>query len=344
MTYQEYGRTFDISSAGRGAQQTLLLFAYLYANPNAILLLDEPDAHLEILRQRQIYNRLVAIAQSNNSQVIAASHSEVVLNEAASRDVVVAFVGTPHELTAGQPSQVLKALRDIGFDHYYSAEQKGWVLYLEDTTDLLLLRAFTEVLGNKPALQALDAPFVHYLATNLPQKARDHFQGLREAKPDLIGCALFDRLDRQLQSDGPLVELTWKKREIENYLCTRDVLIRYAESQTSTEGPLFEEADRPRRREAMEEAITELENALLNLGRPSPWSDDTKVSDDFLEPLFKNYSKKLGIPLCLRKRQYSNLVFLMSPGEIDPEVSEKLEIIASIAHDARPTSGFNGPD
>ena len=93
MTYRD--RTscvLDLSCAGRGLQQTLLLLAHLYANPRTVLLLDEPDAHLEVLRQRQMYQLLTDVATQQGSQVIAASHSEVVLNEAANRDVVVAFV------------------------------------------------------------------------------------------------------------------------------------------------------------------------------------------------------------------------------------------------------------
>ena len=63
------GKEYDISSAGRGAQQTLLLLAYVRTNPNSILLLDEPDAHLEILRQRQTYNVLVRLASEQGSQI-----------------------------------------------------------------------------------------------------------------------------------------------------------------------------------------------------------------------------------------------------------------------------------
>ena len=37
----------DISSTGRGLQQTLLLLAHLEVNPGSVLLLDEPDAHLD---------------------------------------------------------------------------------------------------------------------------------------------------------------------------------------------------------------------------------------------------------------------------------------------------------
>ena len=93
MDYQdESGISLDLSSSGRGLQQTLLLLAYIAANPGSVLLLDEPDAHLEILRQRQIYQALIESANEYNCQIIAASHSEVILNEAAERDVVIAFL------------------------------------------------------------------------------------------------------------------------------------------------------------------------------------------------------------------------------------------------------------
>ncbi len=133
----------DLSACGRGQQQTLLLLAHMAANPGAVLLLDEPDAHLEILRQRQIYNVLTETAQATGSQVIAASHSEVILNEAADRDVVVAFIGKPHRID-DRGSQVAKALKEIGFEQYLQAQETGWVLYLEGSTDLAILRAFAE--------------------------------------------------------------------------------------------------------------------------------------------------------------------------------------------------------
>ena len=81
-----------------------------------------------------------------------------------------------------------------------------------------------------------------------------------------------------------------------------------------------------------------------SLGRPSPWSDDCKVTDDFLEPLFRNYSKRLDIPLCLRKNQYSQLVPLMDPKEISPEVREKLDAIAEVASRAKPALEDNDAD
>ena len=198
MNYtDEFGISFDLSSSGRGLQQTLLLLAYIAAHPRSVLLLDEPDAHLEILRQRQIYQVLTELAAEHDSQIVAASHSEVILNEAADRDVVIAFLGTPHRID-DRGSHLLKSLRTIGFEQYYQAEQQGWVLYLEGSTDLAILHAFAKKLGH-PAEKKLEAPYVHYVGDQ-PGKARQHFYGLREAKPNLVGFCLFDRITSELHT------------------------------------------------------------------------------------------------------------------------------------------------
>ena len=224
MNYRERETRFDLSASGRGLQQTLLLLAYMYANPGAALLLDEPDAHLETLRQRQTYRLLTEVAGETGSQIIAASHSEVLLDEAARQDVVVAFVGKPHSVKRG--SQVRKALKEISFDHYFQAAQAGWVLYLEGPTDLSMLRAFAKRLGHEAALQALDRPFVHYVG-NQVREVRRHYHALREACPDLSGVALFDRL-KEPRDISPATLLMWKRREIENYICSRATLEAYA--------------------------------------------------------------------------------------------------------------------
>ena len=336
MSYREHGARLDLSSSGRGLQQTLLLLAYMHANPGAVLLLDEPDAHLEILRQRQIYRLLTGVARETGSQIIAASHSEVLLNEAAGQDVVVAFVGPPHRID-DRGSQVLKALREIGFDQYYQAEQTGWVLYLEGSTDLSILVAFARRLGHERASRALERPFARYVG-NRPQAVRSHFHGLREALPELRGVALFDRLESVPPDIAPVEFLMWTRREIENYVCTRATLEAYAIGPASAAGPapLFTETDVDRRRRAMRESIDEIESALKTLGKGSPWGADVKVSDEFLEPLFRSYFEKLGLPNLMAKKNFHELADCVPDSGIDPEIREKLDAIAGIAEYAAP--------
>ena len=236
MSYSEPPSTASLalSSAGRGLQQTLLLLAYLYANPNSVLLLDEPDAHLEILRQRENYRLLSEIAYEVGSQIIVASHSEVILNEAAGQDVVVAFVGNPHQI-GDNSSQVLKALKQIGFQDYYKAEQTGWVLYLEGSTDLSNLKALAKTL-NHTAAEHLAFTFPHYVA-NQPRAAHRHSYGLREAKQDLVGIGIYDS-DAQTVDDSPhLTEVRWKRRGVENYFAFPSVLLRFARFSVDANPP-----------------------------------------------------------------------------------------------------------
>ena len=321
MSYREHGRTLDLSAAGRGMHQTLLLLAFLGARPGAVLLLDEPDAHLEILRQRDAYRSLTRAARETGGQVIAATHSEVLLNEAATNDAVVAFVGRPHRLE--RRNQLSKALSLIGWDQYHQAEQTGWVLYLEDSTDLDILRAFARRLNHEPALAALEKPFLRSVL-NQPRKARRHFHGLREAFPALRGVALFDRLER-LPEDGGIAFLMWSKREIENYLCSRRTLEAFARDpkRERSLGPVFVEA--------MRTAIEGVESALTRLGKPSPWGGDLKVSDEFLVPLFKSYFAELEQYNTMPKNELHRLVEYVPDDEIDEEVREKLDVIGSVA-------------
>jgi hypothetical protein len=332
MAYEDpSGSRLDLSASGRGLQQTLLLLAHLTLHPRSVLLIDEPDAHLEILRQREIYQVLSDAVRKNGSQVILASHSEVILNEAADRDVVVAFVGRPHRID-DRGSQVLKALKEIGFDQYYQAEQTGWVLYLEGSTDLAILRAFVAVLRH-PAVEALERPFLH-VVQNQPSKAREHFYGLREACRDLRGFALFDRLPQELETNPHLVQWMWRKREIENYLCTRQTLLAWAwaEGEASGGGPLFGLSWQHQ----MEESIAEIERAMQTLGKGSPWSPDTKVSDDFLDPLFENFYRRIGLPNLMRKTDYHRLAHFVPAAQIDPEVRQVLDAVLAVYRLASP--------
>jgi predicted ATPase len=336
MTYRTPANVrLDLSCAGRGLQQTLLLLAHLAAHPNSVLLLDEPDAHLEILRQRQIYDLLTHAAQQQRSQIVAASHSEVILNEAADRDVVVAFVGKPHRID-DRGSQLLKSLKEIGFEQYYQAEQTGWVLYLEGSTDLAILRAFARALDH-PAQAVLERPFVHYVE-NQPQRARTHFRGLREAKPDLVGITLCDRIETSLQPTSELGEFMWERREIENYLCQPETLLAFANAHGRDDSaPLFAGPESERRRKAMDASIRDNVIPAALRDRDHSWWSDVKASDEFLDRVFDNYLRSLNLPSGLiRKSDYHVLAPFVPRDQISPEVGHMLDAIVTVARVARP--------
>jgi hypothetical protein len=78
------GPRFDVASAGSGFQQVLMLLTFLHTRPASVLLLDEPDAHLHVLLQDAIYGELRAAAAARRSQLVIATHSEVLIRKAAS--------------------------------------------------------------------------------------------------------------------------------------------------------------------------------------------------------------------------------------------------------------------
>jgi energy-coupling factor transporter ATP-binding protein EcfA2 len=338
MSYRDKDVTLDLSASGRGLQQTLLLLAYIYANPGAVLLLDEPDAHLEFLRQRQIYELITQEAISQGSQVIAATHSEVVLNEAAGRDLVIAFVGEPHRLI-DRGSQVLKSLTTLGFEQYYQAENKKWVLYLEGSTDLAILQAFAKAIDH-PSSGFLERPFVCYVA-NQPAKAREHFYGLREAVPGLRGVALFDRLEVPVQAQGELLELMWQRREIENYLCMPSVLRAFARADLPED--LFGRAEAERREKLMDQIVRHLVPPVAWEDPNDTWWVNVKASDEFLDRVFREYFAKLGLPNLLDKTTYYKLAEFVPSNLVTDEVISKLDKIAETGAAAEPKPGLPPP-
>ena len=247
------------------------------------------------------------------------------LEEASRKDTLVAFVGQPHRID-DRGSQVRKWLAEYPIDHLYQAELQGWVLYLEGSTDLAVLLAFASKLKH-PAQKALERPFVIYVA-NDPSKVQRHFYALREAKANMVGVAMFDRLDRTPRDLG-VETLVWSRREIENYLTRREILEAWARSEEPDS--LFGEG----RVNTMRAAITEIEAAQRSLGRDI-WSSDIKATDDVLDPIFRKYYTETKEPLLFRKADYHRLAQFIPPDEVDAEVIEKLDRILAVSRHAQP--------
>ncbi|MCD6311695.1 MAG: AAA family ATPase [Elusimicrobia bacterium] len=319
MTYIENGKEFDLSNGGRGFHQILLLFSYIYSHENTVLLIDEPDAHLEVLRQKEVFDILTNEVKKENSQVIIATHSVAVLNEAAEKSDIVAFIGKPH--IVNKKAQLAKSLTTIGFDQYLLAEQEGWVLYLEGSTDLAILKSFAKVL-NHPVLPYLEKPFVKYI-TNLPNEARDHFYGLREGFKNLKGISLFDKIACKLQQND-LAEMMWARKEIENYLPIPEVIERYV-SQPAED--LFSQHDSGLMQKIIKD---EIPPAALK-SKTHSWWISTKMSDEFLDKVFERYFKERNMPNLLRKRDYDILASFAHSDELDQEITEKLDGIYRVA-------------
>lgn len=321
LFYKERGVELDITSAGRGFQQVLLLLSHMISNPGSIILLDEPDAHLEVIRQREVYSVITGVARDYGNQLLIASHSEIVMQDAADRDLLISFVGQPRRVD-DRGSQVAKSLKHIRADDYYQADRRGFVLYLEGSTDLSIIMQIADLV-NHPVSELLKDPFVYYVG-NVATKVSEHFFGLRSAIPGLKAFALFDKLDRSLPDGFAVPSHVWRRREIENYIATKEILMRFAAQGNLSD--LVERAQSLAQQEAMRQAISDIEGALKTL-RKNPWDDNIKMSDEVLSPLFASYYEKLNISNRINKTNYHVLVGAMRPNDVHEEFIEALDKI-----------------
>lgn len=323
MTYNENNIQYDLSSAGRGFQQVLLVICFLYANSGKVILMDEPDAHLEFLRQKEIYNLIADITRKNNCQLIIASHSEVVLDEAAGSDKIIAIIeqkaielNHPHML-----KEARKSLTDIGWHKYYLAKLKGHCIFLEGSTDERNIKAFAQLI-NHPVSSLLSDAFIDMIEGNIPGEAHNRFRALKLIEPELKGLAIFDKLDKNIDPNTPLKILQWSYRELENYFCTPEVFIRWAKKQA---GDLFA-LNYP---EIMGSVINDVFPKLY-LENPNDDFWKSEKMGDWAERVFQEFYKRIGQPVFLRKGNFYELITLLKPDEVHPEITEKLDMLYQV--------------
>jgi hypothetical protein len=197
------------------------------------------------------------------------------------------------------------------------------------------LKTFAEILEHK-SKTLFERPFVHYVQ-NKPNAARDHFYGLREAKENLVGFALFDRLNQPLREKTELKEYMWNRAEIENYIFSKEAILSFTEAfaKERTAGPLFEVEERKKLKDFMEECLEDLIPRAALRDSSDPWWMDTKASD-FLDRLYRTFFKKIGIPNLMNKSDFHVLARHVPKELIDPEVSQVLDAIFELAAMAKP--------
>lgn len=306
----------DIASAGSGFHQILLLLAFFYARPASILLLDEPDAHLHVILQKQIYGTLRRIASERKCQLVIATHSEVLIDN-TSPELILSFYKKPHRLvTEADRDQIREALKRLSATDILLAERSSGILYVEGETDFDLLKAWSKVLGHQLFAWFSESPFWHINQGRNPKESKGHLFALQALKPGMRGLLLLDGdnrglPDREVMASG-LTITRWIRYEAESYLFHPEALRRFIESRVE---PLFAQA-----------ASTYIQDQTAPAALRDPLGDhdfllNTPFSKTFLPELLK--AAHVGIT----KSEYYLIAEQMKPEEVHPEVSAKLDTI-----------------
>jgi hypothetical protein len=323
------GPRFDIASAGSGFQQVLMLMTYLNTRPGSVLLLDEPDAHLHVILQDAIYSELRSVAARNKSQLVIATHSEVVIN-AVDVDELCVMLDRPRPLADTQEkARLIQSLGALSNEDVMLAKDAPGVLYLEDYTDLQTLREWARILDH-PARELLTTRLFWKRAVHQQRpegsgiRARQHFEALKLVREDLRGLELEDG-DARTEEPGALSgqgyqRMRWRRYEIESYLLHPAALDRFVEAVV---GP--GERSQPARADVrawMENTFRP--EFLASPFEPEPLVENylrtTKARTEILPPLLS----AAGLPGFPYTR-YHEIAAVMEPEEIHPEVREKLD-------------------
>ena len=326
------GPTFDIASAGSGFQQVLMLLTFLHTHPGAVLLLDEPDAHLHVILQDAIYGELRSVAAKRGSQLIIATHSEVIIDSVEPRELCM-LLDQPRILESTiEKDRLSRSLGYLTHTDIMLAISAPGVLYVEGYTDINILMEWAKILGH-PVYETLTTrlfwkPTVWEPRTGASGiKAKDHYDALRLVRPDLPGLILLDGDDEKNITETAITgqglqRLRWKRYEIESYLIHPTALDRFVEKEVGA-GALSLESKRDMRT-YLEQTFTPafLQDSL----KPNPLVDaylqQRKARTEVLPPILA----AAGLHAYPYTR-FNEIASVMLPEEIHPEVKEKLDAI-----------------
>jgi hypothetical protein len=326
------GARLDIASAGSGFQQVLMLLTFLNTRPGSVLLLDEPDAHLHVLLQDAIYSELRSVAAKQNSQLIIATHSEVIINAVEPKELCVLFEQPRCVADEGERTKLARSLGVLTDTDIMLALVSPGVLYVEGHTDLSVLREWAKILGH---------PVAEVLSTRLFWKptvwesrpgakgitARDHYDAIRLVKADLPGLVMLDGDDDRRIPDTPLTgqglqRVRWRRYEIESYLIHPAALGRFVEKIV---GPgVQSEQARKDMLGYLEQTFTAafLNDSMKTNPLIEAYLEQRKAREEVIPPILSAAGIH-GFPYT----RYHEIAALMLPAEIHPEVIEKLDAI-----------------
>ncbi|MBI5602424.1 MAG: AAA family ATPase [Deltaproteobacteria bacterium] len=322
-------KELDIASAGSGFQQILMLLTFLHTRPASILLIDEPDAHLHVVLQDAIYSELRSVAMDQHSQLIIATHSEVIIDSVEPRELFAMFDGPRPIADNKERASLMRSLSILSNVDIIMAQDAPGILYVEGHTDIAILREWARILNHK-AYDLLTRtlfwkPTVWESRLGAGDvQAREHYDALQLVKPGIPGLMLLDGDCRvevtasQITGIG-LQRVRWKRYEIESYLVHPAALRRFVENQVGED--------------AAEPHLADLDKYFqANFPPPfieNPLSDpafliSTKARVEFIPPALEA-AGLFNIPYT----KYNEIAAVMLPEEIHPEIIEKLDAICS---------------
>lgn len=227
----------DLMVEGQGFLQWLSVYALSLSPEVDVVLLDEPDAHLNAALQKDLLQSLESVAEGQGKQILMATHSpELIRLHEHERILSVTKSGAKY-LSA--PDGRIKVLSGIGSVHtptIHALMQNKRMLILEAPSDLRFLQKLAERAGfNWPK------NVIPWYWTGTASERLQLFRQLKKEIPELKCVSIRDRDDEAANTvenslidkgftnkEKDFIVMKWRRRHIECYLLCKAAIARAA--------------------------------------------------------------------------------------------------------------------
>jgi ABC-type lipoprotein export system ATPase subunit len=237
VKYTEGAKEYDVVSCGSGLQQVIQMLTYLYLTKPAIVLIDEPDAHLHSRLQGALGPLFKRLSSDLGAQVFLSTHSLDLIDTFDLDSVIIVDSKKDSHTAIGEDTDLVSCLVDSGVVDVssFSKVLASRKLVVVEDKDLSILKAFDRAVGS-PLFSSASSSYVK------PAEGVGNFRNLAELGNVLRAVAgdsfsltfLQDRdglpdfmekpfLKSQLGKD--VVAMLLKRHEIENYLISSQLIL-----------------------------------------------------------------------------------------------------------------------
>jgi len=335
---------YQLGSLWRWCLQSILLYAFILDNEDAVVLLDEPDAHLEMFKQKWIYNQINQMCKENSSQIFLATHSESIMNEAIDDNIIWVWANNTHNLVnQHNKKNFSKILSEFGVEKYYNCQKYWHIIFLEWNTDKKILVEFAKKLWLDNLIDKVENKnevYFDYAGDNVVEKFKKQFYAFKEVVwPNLQWLAIYDKNPEkeQIEEEQNPNILFWAKREIENYFFKEYVILDWLKDRINNANwnnqTLFFNQN------TIENILSDMKKAIQKQTKPvdyenrNKWSFDNQKASEYLENFFSeflSYNPKEYRKYIIEKKDFFEFVKFIKTEDIDKEIITKLNKIEKI--------------
>jgi len=232
----------DLMVEGQGFLQWLSVFALTLSPEINVILLDEPDAHLNATLQKDLLQVLEKISTEQNKQILMATHSPELIR-LHDHEYILAVTDNSTKYLSESDGRI-DVLAGIGSNHtktIHSLIEHKRILILEGSSDLRFLQTLA-----RSAKVEWPSNVIPWFWTGSASERFKLFRQLKKEIPGLKGISIRDRDDEAdatvgsdlvdknfTNSDADFTALKWRRRHIENYLLCKAAIARISNRDIS---------------------------------------------------------------------------------------------------------------